>query len=57
MPQAKMTKRFDARFDEQTIRKLTRLCLVTGMTKSEVVRWLIFNSDKVPFDTLPKTGN
>ncbi len=55
MTQAKMTKRFDARFDEKTVSKLERLSKVSGLTKSEVVRWLILHSDQVANGAIKKT--
>jgi antitoxin component of RelBE/YafQ-DinJ toxin-antitoxin module len=37
----KLTRRFDARFDDQTIRKLSALAKQTGLTRSEIVRLLV----------------
>ena len=54
MTQAKMTRRFDARFDDQTVSKLNKMVETTGLTKSEIVRLLILKataqSVKYPID-------
>ena len=49
MTQAKMTRRFDARFDDKTVAKLQAICKRTGLTKSEVIRLLVFQATPEQF--------
>ena len=44
MSKKQMLYRFDARFDDQTIRKLSVLAKQTGLTRSEIVRFLILKT-------------
>ncbi len=51
MTKKQMLYRFDARFDDQTVRKLSALAKQTGLTKSEIVRLPVLKTTSAELKT------